>query len=264
MLTGTNQLWNGSGWDSQSSYGTTHSYTYDANNNMLSNLLQYWDHGVMWFQQKELSTYDANNNLVMNLDQSWDGNAWKDSGKYQYTYDANNNLVGEVHLNWSGSNWNNAYQYFYTYDANNNQTSHSGQMWDGSKWLNYSQYNSSFDANGMQMNDVHREWDEAGAVLVSGDSTYYYYHSIVTGIPGLSAPDATVYPNPTKGKITISSNSPISTIEIFNLSGKRIYSDTNVKQQTSKELNLSGYSKGIYFIKIYNGTKFYSRKIIVQ
>ena len=263
MLTKTNQLWNGSGWDSQSSYGATHSYTYDANNNMLSNILQYWDHGVMWFQQKELSTYDVNNNLVMNLVQSWDGQAWKDQANTQYSYDADNNLVGKVDHKWSGSNWKNTFQYIYTYDAGDNQTSESFLIWDGSKWLNSWQYNFSYDENGIMLNNTYNELDQTGTEVVSGDSTHYYYRAVVTGIPDQNEANASVYPNPTKGRITISSNNSISSIEIYTLSGKLIFADFKVRQ-LSNEIDLSGNSKGIYFVKIYDGTKYFNRKVVLQ
>jgi len=264
ILTQTNQLWNGSGWDSQSAYSSYYTYTYDANDNMLSQLTQYLDGTDMWFQAKNFFTYDANNNLLTDLvQQSWFGSALKDSYKYQYTYDANNNLLVEADQTWTGSDWENTNQYIYTYDVNNNQTSESDQMWDGSKWLNSWQYNSSFDANGISLSNTYREWDETGAFVNYGDSSYYYYHTVVTGIPGLDRANATVYPNPAKGRITISSNNPISAIEIYSLSGKRIFADYKINQP-SKEIDLTGYAKGVYFVKIYNGTKYYNRKVVLQ
>ena len=45
----------------------------------------------------------------------------------------------------------------------------------------------------------------------------------------------TVYPNPSSGKFTISSNNIISSIEIYNLLGEQIYSDFTNNRQTSKE-----------------------------
>jgi hypothetical protein len=218
----------------------------------------------MWTDYSQyIYTYDANNNLTSEIDQQFFGTDWENSSKYTYSYDANFNLILEIDQNWNGSEWENSYQYVYTYDAYNNQTSESDQMWNGSTWQNSWQYNSTYDANGIQISDTYLEWDATGAKLASGDSSYYYFHTVETGIPGLNASNTAVYPNPAKGKITISSNSPISAIEIYNLSGKRIFADYKIRQQ-SKEIDLTGYAKGMYFVKIYNGTTFYNRKVVIQ
>jgi len=72
-----------------------------------------------------------------------------------------------------------------------------------------------------------------------------------------------VFPNPTNGIVTIN-GSNLSSIEIYNLIGEKIYNQSNLKQQTSNEIDLSKSQKGIYFVKIYDGIKMYSQKIIVQ
>jgi len=97
-----------------------------------------------------------------------------------------------------------------------------------------------------------------------GDSIYIYYHTVLTGLPGSKEPNVTLYPIPCKGKLSVSSSNPISAIEIYSLTGNRIYSDYPIQQQTSNEIDLTGYAKGVYIMKIYYGTKFISRKIIVQ
>ena len=90
------------------------------------------------------------------------------------------------------------------------------------------------------------------------------FDNTITGIENVKKVDGiSVYPNPTTGKFTISSNAA-NAIEIYNVSGARVYSDLNFKQQTSKEIDLSGYAKGIYLVKIYDGAKIQSRKIIIQ
>jgi hypothetical protein len=88
---------------------------------------------------------------------------------------------------------------------------------------------------------------------------------ITTGVTSVANINSfSVYPNPINGKFTISNNSNISSIEIFNLSGTRVYSDFKFKKQTLSEIDLTGYAKGIYLVKIYDGTKSQSRKVIVQ
>lgn len=88
--------------------------------------------------------------------------------------------------------------------------------------------------------------------------------SSVTGIENIeSYNDTKIYPNPTSGKFVIDGKK-ISYIEIYNALGEKIYAITNLNQQTSNEVDLSKFQKGIYFVKIYNGTNVYNQKIVVQ
>ncbi len=73
-----------------------------------------------------------------------------------------------------------------------------------------------------------------------------------------------VYPNPTTGKIFIDSKGIIISIEIYNALGKKIFATTNLKKQLSNEINLFNSPKGIYLVRIYDGEKIYTEKIMVQ
>ena len=71
-----------------------------------------------------------------------------------------------------------------------------------------------------------------------------------------------VFPNPTYDKITVSSLEKVNTIEIYNVLGEKVYTANYFKQQTTTEIDLTPFQRGIYFVKIYNGKKFYLEKII--
>jgi hypothetical protein len=106
-------------------------------------------------------------------------------------------------------------------------------------------------------------WNDNGTKIIEGDSTVLYSHAI-TGIPGLVDGGVSVYPNPAKGRFTVGTNSTINAIEIYSLSGKRVYSDYNFNKQSTKDIDLSAYAKGVYFLKAISGTKVYTRKVIVH
>lgn len=55
-------------------------------------------------------------------------------------------------------------------------------------------------------------------------------------------------PNPTSGIITISSSQAIANVEVFDVRGKLVYTQTNNIKQTNTELDLSALNNGIYFI----------------
>ncbi|NTW32794.1 MAG: T9SS type A sorting domain-containing protein [Bacteroidetes bacterium] len=73
-----------------------------------------------------------------------------------------------------------------------------------------------------------------------------------------------IFPNPASDKITVNTSEKINTIEIYNIVGEKVYSLNNFKQQKSNEINLSGINTGIYFVKIFNGEKYFTKKIIIQ
>lgn len=92
--------------------------------------------------------------------------------------------------------------------------------------------------------------------------TIFKYLFNATGISknDLSS-DFKIYPNPSSGKfiIEIQNNQKDLNIEIYNVIGEKV-----LQQQTSKEIDLSDSPRGIYFIRVYEGEKIYTRKIIVE
>ncbi len=77
-----------------------------------------------------------------------------------------------------------------------------------------------------------------------------------------------IYPNPTKGKITVVINGVSSKLElqITNLQGEviRTQSISNDKQSYTTDIDLSNYAKGIYFVKIINNNFVKVEKVVLQ
>ena len=74
-----------------------------------------------------------------------------------------------------------------------------------------------------------------------------------TGIADVSNKgiNVSVYPNPATSFIFVEA-SENSTVQLFDLNGKQIYSKTNVIANQKEELNVQNLAEGIYFIKVYN------------
>jgi uncharacterized protein YukE len=259
-LSQIDESWNGTSWDESQKY----IWTYNAGNNMTSELIQSWN-GSSWDDfTKSQFNYNASNKLETELAQMWDGSVWMDYSKTTCTYDASTNLLNELVLNWDGSEWVNGGQHIYTYDTHKNQTSDLKQFWNGSSWYNTSQHLFTFDANNFEKASSTKNWNADGTAVSGGDSTRYYYPTVVIGISEPMEAGINVYPNPSQGKFAISSNSSINSVEVYDLSGKRIYTDFNIHQQPSTEIDLAGFAKGIYLMKIYKGTMIYSKKVVIQ
>ena len=72
-----------------------------------------------------------------------------------------------------------------------------------------------------------------------------------------------VYPNPSNGVFTITNNTAESSIiEVFDLSGKLIWSQINEKSNPLIHLNLDAVSNGIYFLKITSNNQIVIKRII--
>jgi hypothetical protein len=74
----------------------------------------------------------------------------------------------------------------------------------------------------------------------------------------------TIYPNPGKGIFTVSISNELNAIEIYNASGNLVYSDPKCSNETSRKIDISNSAKGMYFVKIVNGPKSYTKKIVIQ
>jgi hypothetical protein len=77
----------------------------------------------------------------------------------------------------------------------------------------------------------------------------------------------TVYPNPSNGKFTVNiegiqqANGKLS---ICNLLGQEIYTTLFMGQQTTLDIDLCDFSKGLYFVKVYDGRNIHTQKIITE
>lgn len=105
---------------------------------------------------------------------------------------------------------------------------------------------------------------KAGSILWIDDVSV----TTLTGVEQLLGEEekVSVYPNPSNGVVSIHNEANFTktqTIEIYNLLGEKIYSMINENAKDLK-INLSDSPKGIYIVKISDGEKSISKKIIIQ
>jgi len=74
-----------------------------------------------------------------------------------------------------------------------------------------------------------------------------------------------IFPNPSNGMFSIQQQSGTKqqTIEIYNILGEKIYSTTSDTKATY-DIDISHSPKGIYFVKLNDGEKIQTEKIVVQ
>ena len=66
-----------------------------------------------------------------------------------------------------------------------------------------------------------------------------------------------IYPNPTTDKIHVSSDLPIQQLEIYNFQGKLL-----LESNYNAEIDLSSYSAGIYYLRIFSDETIFVKKVI--
>lgn len=92
-------------------------------------------------------------------------------------------------------------------------------------------------------------------------------YASVTGLNELSVDEMIqIYPNPNNGFFTIKLPQMVDKIyvvEVINLTGQTVYSESLFNKNILR-INLTGKPKGIYLVKINQGTEFFQKKIIIR
>lgn len=84
-----------------------------------------------------------------------------------------------------------------------------------------------------------------------------------TGVEQNKKQTISIYPNPNNGNFNIEVDEDNTKIEIFTLSGAKVYSET-VAEKGVRQISLSEVEKGTYFVKITSEKGIVSKKIVVQ
>ena len=90
----------------------------------------------------------------------------------------------------------------------------------------------------------------------------YRLNKTATGIEEHNEGKVELYPNPTKGQLTISTNKRTTAIEIYNILGERVF----IKSQAEPQINidLSHLIKGVYIAHIVQDQKQIVKKFILE
>ena len=103
-----------------------------------------------------------------------------------------------------------------------------------------------------------------GAAIDRGAYEYFPFTSISEN---QSPSDIVIYPNPSTGKIHLimsDSNDKTTHFEVFNSIGERVYFVTNTSFQWHFEMDLSGLSSGVYFMKTHSEKGVSNKRIVLR
>ncbi len=86
------------------------------------------------------------------------------------------------------------------------------------------------------------------------------YQNTGLSIDEVFANNIGVYPNPVSDVISILTTESIEKIELYNSLGQLIMD----KNQQTKQLNVEGLKSGVYFLKIYSGSRSTTKKVLIN
>ncbi|MDQ1085868.1 MULTISPECIES: T9SS type A sorting domain-containing protein [unclassified Siphonobacter] len=140
-------------------------------------------------------------------------------------------------------------------------------------WLAYQQLSDDVVAIGLDKNtpqfanqiyyNLGNEWvgntTLAGTLLLrpvmGGQSS-----ELITGVEDISEDQLMIHPNPSAGPIRWNL-SAFRSIEVFDVSGRRLYANSNATDSTA---DLSGLRRGLYLIRLSNGRQSFVKKLVIE
>jgi len=109
-------------------------------------------------------------------------------------------------------------------------------------------------------------WDANNGWLTSEDNQIAHYTNPLEVKENIVNKYLNIFPNPNNGTFYFSlkdTNSKIQ-IEIYTISGQKVYEASNMEKQTTNEVNFAPQTKGVYLIKINDEENSYSEKIMIK
>jgi len=107
--------------------------------------------------------------------------------------------------------------------------------------------------------------DTNGFALPNGADTLY--HIGIDDLTPFSDQKLNIYPNPTHNYVTVSienrQNFSEGILRIFDIAGKKTKEINIAKNQSMVQINIMGFEKGIYLIKLCSETKIWTGKLVV-
>ena len=84
----------------------------------------------------------------------------------------------------------------------------------------------------------------------------------IVNVPELEKNNPTVYPNPATNNFTVNlGNDEKANIELFNIVGQMVYSETITG---SAQVNVANLHSGVYMLKVNQNGKTYTTKVVVK
>jgi len=171
------QLWD---WEMKewSYFGNHFTYTYDTNNNRLTELIRQ-GYGTQ-LENNKLATYTYNennyNDTIVNQKWNKNGNIWENDDNRIYEYDSIGKILNGLRQIWINEEWVNNRGTAYVYDDMSNLLSLKLLFWQNNIWINDRQYIYSYDSLNNMLSDSRFLWNESDSVWSKWNQLLYTYN----------------------------------------------------------------------------------------
>lgn len=292
-----NQTWDGSAWENVNR--SIFSYNAAADNDKLTNEL--WD-GSDWNPDFQIFyAYNTEHLLVASIFQKWDTNVgnYVNINRIFRSYFTGTTLISEEtaeiwNVNLTTPGWEASSRLTFEYDGNSNQLSRLREAWNAVEeiYVNAEIVEESYSAEGDNLSSitkvwqsemwvnqgkVDREFDEASNLTVfrfsfwsgtdwveASHCDFFYTLTIVDDVTEVLQNINCTMPNPfSNGQSILCENLPQNEnydLKVYNLNG-----ELKVAQPFDSQIDVSKFSKGLYFFTIENkGTIVFKNKVVIE
>lgn len=162
------------------------SKTYNTNNKILTQTLQFWNQNLNLWKNINMETYNynANNQATEIIYQRWNvnGSYWENESKDEFNLNASGQATLALFYSWSNNAWKLSerltnitwYQWNSTiYDSD--VLSAELQEWNGSVWQNVEKVTHMYDASGNQTQELTEQWNGTMYVFEDKNTSTYFY-----------------------------------------------------------------------------------------
>jgi hypothetical protein len=247
------------------------SYSYDAEGNLISELTsENFEEDIVWIPlTKNENSYSSLNKLESSITHYF-YEEWFPVYGYFYTYDDSGNMTSDRYSSWDfeTESWLDEEKQEYYFAQNGNLVSTILYEWDEeteqlvSLFKNDFTYDNSFSYEDLILPyDYPSEFfnhmitgftqylyvDDEWIMVDSGD--FYYSTKSSSGISDIKISEIKVFPNPASGSINFkgSISQGLTSVEIFNMHGKRVRSEI---LPANGQLSVHELQGGIYIYKL--------------
>jgi hypothetical protein len=266
LLTDIYETWNGTDWQKFTKFENT----YDANNNVLSATFSIFGN----YSYKDIYTYDSNNNQISDSNYNWDGANWVISFVQTSTYDVMNNQISYLMQQSNGTSLEDYLQYEATFNAFNNITSWRSYVFNSGNWLPARKAEYSYDANQNNTLVTDSSSRDGGLTWKLFSFQRMTWSAVATGIDEQlnSVADYKLsqnYPNPFNPSTSINFSIPNKanvSLKVFDLLGSQVAELVNGEIEAGSyniEFNAANLPSGIYFYKIQSDNFSETRKMVL-
>lgn len=187
-------------------------------------------------------SYFGNTKRQINFFKNISTNTWRKTNMYDTSFDANENMTEFIEYSWSSlaNDWRKMKKYLRTYDSYNNPTEYSDMLWSD------------------ELND----WTGGFAK----DIVYWSSIAINVNTPSDSQ-TIKIFPNPTSGNVNFTSKQLKNKdfrLEVLDLNGLVLFSKKFDSGNTDYTIDLSGFSQGMYLLRVQGDGFMGTEKVIIK